>query len=184
VFNKKIKSVMKLAGISALACAAMLPGSASASTLLGQAPDSSVIVQAGGFEWVYAGPCAGTEPSCGVVQLHHDFGFATDAQWNSSFSGLSALITAFQINGQVRCAATYFNTVYDQCDIDDAAAGYVWHSPLVPSGDFRTNPASETFLVRVSVDAPSDVPEPGSLALVGLGLAGFASSRHRAAKRS
>lgn len=184
VFNKNIKSVLKLAGMSVFACAAALSGgSASAVTLLGQAPDASVIVQAGGLEWVYAGPCAGAEPSCAVVQLHHDFGFATTAQWNASFSNLSALVAAFNTTNGVRCAATYFNTVYDQCDLPDAQAGYVWNSPLAPSVEHATNPASETFLVRAGAAVPAAVPEPGSLALIGLGVMGFAASRRRRAKK-
>ena len=78
--KNKIAPMVKLASMSLLAFAATFSGAASAVTMLGQAPDSSVIVQAGGYEWVYAGPCAGTAPSCGPVLLHHDFNFATDEQ--------------------------------------------------------------------------------------------------------
>ncbi|WLI90953.1 PEP-CTERM sorting domain-containing protein [Massilia sp. R2A-15] len=182
MFNKKMKSVIKSAGMSMFACAALLSaGSAGAVTMLGQAPDPSLIVQAGGFEWVYAGPCAGLQPSCGVVQLHHGFEFATDDQWNASFSDLSALMAAFHTTSSPLCASAYFNTQYDHCDGGDVGLGYVWHSPLAPSLGQRNSTAAETFLVRAP--AVSDVPEPGSLALIGLGLAGFAAARRRQAAK-
>jgi hypothetical protein len=179
--KNNIKPMIKLVSAALLAGAASMSSSASAATMLLQAPDSSVIVQAGGYEWVYAGPCAGTAPSCGPVVLHHDFAFATDAQWTSSFASIGALLTAFQYNpasGTGLCAASYFNTVYDQCDFRDAAAGYIWNSPLAPTVEQRTNPAGETFLVR-ALDAPEEVPEPASLALFGLGLAGAALARRK-----
>jgi hypothetical protein len=182
--KNKIKATVKSLGISLLAFAATFSGTASAVTMLGQAPDTSLIVTAGGYEWVYAGPCAGTSPSCGPVQLHHDFNFATDEQWNASFSSVNALMAAFDYNrlsGTGRCAASYFSTVYNQCDFGDAAAGYIWHSPLAQTAGQRNNPAGETFLVR-SLGAPADVPEPASLALLGLGLAGVAAARRKVSK--
>ncbi|MCA1854481.1 PEP-CTERM sorting domain-containing protein [Massilia oculi] len=174
------KTLFKLLGASLFAVATTMAGTASAKTMLGQAPDPSLIVKAGGFEWVYAGPCAGTGNTCGAVVLHHDFAFASEEQWNASFTSLEALRTAFTSNGQTLCASTYFNTVYDHCDLGDMTAGYVWHSPLAPSESHRNDAASETFLVRVTqTPPPGDVPEPASLALLGLGMAGIAAARRK-----
>ncbi|QJQ06406.1 hypothetical protein EJG51_011710 [Undibacterium piscinae] len=112
---------LALAAITAMS----FVGSAHAVAMLGQEPDPTLIVDIGGLEWVYAAPCAGKSPSCGVVQLSHGFAFATDAQWLASFSNIAALKSAFTFsNGSVKCAAAYFSTAHNHCDFGDVSNGF------------------------------------------------------------
>lgn len=159
----------------------LAPQDASASHLLGMEPPESLIVTRGDYQWVWAAPCAGQEPSCGVVSLHHDFSFATDENWLASFSSLSDLMTAFtDPGGNAICAAPYFSTNFDYCDYEDAQFGYVWHSPFAPTGYEREHFLGETFLVRQrTASGPIDVSEPAALAVAGLGLLGAAAARRR-----
>ena len=158
----------------------MIAGNALALSHLGEVVPDSLIVDAGGLEWVYAGPCAPTDPSCGVVQLHHGFYIPGTAEWNASFSDLNALLTAFNIgvpNEVVPNAAPYFNVSWDHIDIGDAQSGWIWGAPFVDA-DHASNPASEAFLVRGTVG----VPEPATMLLLGLGLMGVAGVRRKIKK--
>ncbi len=166
-----MKSLAIAAAAVALACSAT---AASAGTLQGQEPDASVIVTRGDLEWVWASPCAGVAPSCGVPELHHGFEFATEEQWLSSFTDLADLIAAF--TSPLRCASTYFSTYGDNCDEGDLEFGAIWDSPFMHPF-YLGDPNIETFLVRSA--GYSEVPEPATLALFGLGLVGMAAARRR-----
>lgn len=173
-----MKSYAKLMGTLVIAFAAGISANANAISLLGEAPPSSLIVNAGGYEWVYAAPCAGSNPSCGSVTLHHGFQFATAEQWNASFASIAELAAAFKPGNDVLCAAAYFSNEYDHCDFGNVEEGYIWNSPLV-TDDYARSPIAETFLIRVGA---ADVPEPASISLIALGLAGFAAARRKLRK--
>jgi hypothetical protein len=149
-------------------------GTAHAALLLGQEPDPALIVRTGDYEWVYASPCGGGADSCSRLLRHHRFDFATAAEWTSSFANLDALIAAFSVNGEPRCASTYFSFEYDHCDLSDLQIGAIWNSPF---GNGVNESAAETFLVRLA--EPSDVAEPASIGLIALGLAAVAATRRR-----
>lgn len=151
-------------------------GSTYAASHLDRPIDPTVIVNAGGFEWVWAAPCATAGTSCGVPILRDGFVVPTQQQWLSTFNSNDALVRAFNNNGLAICAAPWFSTVHDHCDIEDLVDGFVWHAPY-PIGNTRNNdPAAESFLVRA-------IPEPETYAmlLAGLGIVGFAVRRRRSA---
>ena len=63
------------------------------------------------------------------------------------------------------------------------AGTYVAFEDLPKGGDFNYNDISFVFTnVATNVPAKANVPEPGSLALLGLGVIGFAASRRRKAR--
>jgi hypothetical protein len=185
--NRTTNATIKRGAAALLATASLyLAGPACASPLLGQAPDPSLIVTVGGLDWVWASGCAATGGVCGEPIQHNDgFYIATRAQWNASFSSSAELLAAFTTPSGFRCAAAYFEPDYSpgvhDCSPTDVGAGFVWHAPFALLADIApdlayNNDFSDTFLVR------QEVPEPGTLVLVAIGIAGLAARRRAKGK--
>ncbi len=159
-------------------------------------PDS-LIVTFGGFDWVWASPCSadcsplviplagGTDwafPAAYPVLFQPDLSvgtpdpnyFVTNPLW-PIYDLFVAPPPAFDFTAaQGACAAGIFDVVHNHCDYVDAVGGRIATDGIV---GFNW----ETWLVRVS----NDVPEPSTLALFGIGLAGlgFMTRRRRNRRR-
>lgn len=151
-------------------------------TCLGSAQATDVpnnlIVNAGGEQWAWVSPCAPEAPSCGSPLIMHDgWVIATANDFAASFTGFADLSAKF-LAGAL-CASAYFNSGYSHCDngnVDPVGNNVrVWNAPAA-WGANSPDAFSESFVVR------NGVPEPGSLALLGLGIAGLGALRRRTAK--
>lgn len=145
---------------------------------------SNLIVSAGGYQWVWAAPCAPVQPSCGqTLNLTDGWSIPTVSEWQSSFSSTSDVYNAFTLNGTGQlCGSPYFNSGYSHCDSGDVQAGWIWGAPLGISNNSggATNDLSEAFLVRGGAPA---VPEPTSMLLLGSGALGVINTIRRKLRR-
>lgn len=119
-----------------------------------------------GLDWAWAAPI-----TSGVwfgintlfeADLHAGWREATDAEWAARPDA-----SAFGS----KCAAKYWNSVFTHCDFGDTLSQH-----------WQASPELHYDLWYVRGDNGSNVPEPGSIALVGLGLLGLTVARKR--KRS
>lgn len=151
-------------------------------------PTNALITQAG-LDWAWAAPCAPTGSSCGVIDLSFQSAFgwrlptaaevlnhplATDfvlAGANVPLGGSDpngARFGAGSPGGDAACAAPYFSTRHRHCD---------WRNGV--SNFWAGLPSTRFFYESLVVRRAQAAPEPGTLAMFGLGLAGFGFARRR-----
>ncbi len=143
----------------------LLPfGLAGADTLPGPVPQELIVVH-DGLEWVWASPCSGL---CSVPLPTYQDGwrYATGEEWESRPEPTDFL----NPEGTVKCAAAYFDPVWQHCDWDDAVEGQIT--------SLLDGERHESWFVRGGA-RDTGVPEPTSLVLVGSGLLALAGWRMR-----
>lgn len=131
-------------------------------------------ITVGGLDWAWASPVTSEvwfgQNTLSQASLHDGWREATDAEW----AARPAASAFGPSSSSFKCASQYWNSTFTHCDYGDGTGGYL-------SQHWQASPEDSLDLWYVR-DASIDVPEPGSIALVGLGLLGLTVVRKR--KRS
>jgi hypothetical protein len=168
----------KLITLAAFALSSLFAAGANAAIINDPVPDSLILTDSAGNQWVWAGPCSPVAPSCGVA----DFSVQGPLGWaipnpDDFLNGWAAL--DFAPDGVAICGSAYFSSAYSHCDVGDYRSGYVYNLPASLGGKYDQN--DEFFAIRYGAVS---VPEPSTLGLLGLGLAGIGILLYRRRARS
>jgi hypothetical protein len=182
----------RLSLVVAMSIAGMLSGAANAAVIdSSPIPSNVIVVGNNGLEFVYGSVTSPDDPCCGIeVTLTQGFRLPTVAEVVGGFTNLTSLLTAFNLlddeDANNIVAFQYFNNldVSPFGDVGDVRAGFINNLDFgsafydYSGSQFRTDHNADFFFVRSQIQG---VPEPATLGLMGLGIAGLLLSRKKKA---